>query len=217
MPPARDPVLALLGATGLVGGETLRQALAHPRIGGVVAIGRRPVESPDPRGLLRNAVVEFDRLALDASAFAADAVCCALGTTIKRAGSQARFRQVDHDYVVEAARLARAQGAAHFLLVSALGADAESRVFYNRVKGEVERAVLALGFPRTTIVRPSLLLGDRGEFRLGELVAKPLMRLVPLRWRAVHARDVARVLVEAAADAEGPRVRIVESGEIPRG
>jgi len=202
--------VALLGATGLVGRELLAQLLADPGVAVVRAIGRRPME---PRAKLESVVVDFDRLDAHADALAVDQLFCALGTTIKVAGSQQRFRQVDHDYPVVAAALARAAGARHFLLVSALGADVASRVFYNRVKGEVEQAVQRLGYPTVTIVRPSLLLGDRGEQRLGEEVAKRFAWLVPRRWAPVHARDVARSLVEAARG-DAPGVRVIESREI---
>jgi uncharacterized protein YbjT (DUF2867 family) len=160
-------------------------------------------------------VVDFSRLADDRDALASDVVICALGTTIKKAGSKERFREVDHDYPLAAARLALDAGARHFLLVSAIGASADSRVFYNRVKGELEDDLLALGFPLTTIVRPSLLLGDRSEFRLGEAVAGKLAFLVPGRYRPVQARAVARALV-AEAHRTGPERRVVESDEIRR-
>jgi uncharacterized protein YbjT (DUF2867 family) len=140
-------------------------------------------------------------------------VFCALGTTIRTAGSRAAFRRVDHDYVVSLARLARAHGARHFLLVSSVGADPRSRVFYSRVKGEVESAVQTLGYPSLTIVRPSLLLGPRSEFRLGEALVKPLGPLFPRRYRPVHARAVAATMIRAALE-DRSGVRIVESREI---
>jgi len=111
------------------------------------------------------------------------------------------------------ARLALEGGARHFLLVSALGADPESRVFYSRVKGELERAVLALGYPGVTIVRPSLLLGDRQEFRLGEEIAKRFAWATPRTYRPVEARDVAATLVDAARE-DRPGPRIIESAKI---
>ena len=117
-------------------------------------------------------VIDFDRLASYASLLAVDQILCALGTTIRKAGSQQAFRTVDFEYPAEIARLGIERGARHFLLVSALGADARSRVFYNRVKGELENAVLALPYRAHTIVRPSLLLGEREETRLGERSAR---------------------------------------------
>ena len=209
--------VALLGATGLVGGECLRLLLADARFGPTVAITRRPL--PDdvtggaPRGRLVERVLDLDRLEHGADVFAVDRVICALGTTMKQAGSREAFRRVDHDLPLEAARLALARGVPHFLLVTALGANPDSRVFYNRVKGEVERALLALPFRATTIVRPSLLVGDRANKRTGEVVGASLRWLIPGRLKPVLASDVARVLVEeAASDRAGGRV--IESGEI---
>lgn len=211
----------LLGSTGLVGGELLRLLLADDSVVRVVAPGRRAAEAPrgvtpEQRAKLDARIVDFDDLESETGLFdGTGEMFCALGTTIARAGSRARFRVVDHDYPLSAARLGLRGGASHFLLVSALGADPHSRIFYNRVKGETERDLLALGYRSVTIVRPSLLLGDRQEFRLGEEVAKRLAWAVPRRLRPVHARDVARALASAAA-ARTMGTVIIESGEIPR-
>jgi len=201
------------GATGLVGRELVRQ-LATSDYERVSALLRRvPAEFPSR---VTPIVADFDHLERIAGQLAADDVFCALGTTIKTAGSRDAFRRVDHDYVVAVARVARERGARHFLLVSSLGADQRSRVFYSRVKGEVEAAVQALGYPSVTIVRPSLLLGERSEFRLGESLMKPFGPLMPRRYRPVHARAVATTLIRAALEPR-PGVRIIESREISMG
>lgn len=199
------------GATGLVGRELLRQLAAHGGYGRVTALVRRSADLPT---MVLPLLADFERLADAGERLAADDVYCALGTTIRTAGSRAAFRRVDHDYVVTLARLAREHGARHFLLVSSLGADPRSRVFYSRVKGEVEAAVRALGYPSLTIVRPSLLLGERSEFRLGESLMKALGPLLPRRYRPVHARAVAATLIRAAVE-ERPGLRIIESRDIP--
>ena len=203
----------LIGATGLVGRECLRLLVVEPSITRVVVLARRPLP-PDALGpKVESHVVDFDHLERAAEIAKADAVFCALGTTIRRAGSQQRFREVDFGYPLAVAKLALAQGARHFLLVSALGADSRSRVFYNRVKGDLEAAVRALGYRSVTIARPSLLLGDREEFRLGEKVFARLGWMVPRRWKPVPAVDVARVLVRAAVE-DVAGVRVIESREI---
>ncbi|HZG76812.1 MAG TPA: oxidoreductase [Paenibacillus sp.] len=192
----------LLGATGLVGAQLLDKLLASPAYGEVTAIVRRPLPE---RPKLRQ-IVLADFAAMSGSAFeGAEDVFCALGTTIRQAGSQARFREVDFDYPVAAARLAKAAGARRFVLVSSMGADAKSKIFYSRVKGETEDAIRALGLPMTSIVRPSLLLGDRRQFRLGErvgtLLARPLGFLFAgslLKYRPIEAKDVAAVMVRVA-------------------
>ena len=215
MPVSRHVLLA--GATGLVGRECLAQLAADPSVSGITALVRRP---PDAATIhhrkLRFERVDFDRLGLHGAQLAADQVICALGTTIRRAGTREAFRRVDFDYPLALAKLARQRGARHFMLVSALGASSRSRVFYSRVKGELEEAIGALGYPAFTIVRPSLLLGDRGEFRLGEELGKRLAWLTPAAWKPVQARDVAAALV-AAARGDHPGRRVIESTEIGRG
>jgi uncharacterized protein YbjT (DUF2867 family) len=208
----------VLGATGLVGGECVDLLLDDPRWARVVAAGRSPLERDHPR--FEQRVVDFDRLTVHAEALRADDVFSCLGTTIRAAGSREAFRRVDHDYVVEAARLALAGGARRFLLVSAVGADPSSRIFYSRVKGETERDVRALGYQTVTVFRPSLLLGDRGELRAGEKLAEWLaVPLAPLmighlaRFRPVRARAVAAAMVRGAAEFP-PGSRTVESEEI---
>jgi uncharacterized protein YbjT (DUF2867 family) len=203
----------LLGATGLVGREILRLLVASPACARVVVLSRRPLapESLTPKVDVR--VVDFDRLEAAAPLPPLDTVFCALGTTMRLAGSRERFRQVDYGYPLAVARLALERGARHFALVSALGANPRSRVFYNRVKGELEEAVAALGYGGVTIVRPSLLIGEREEYRRGERVMARLGFLVPRRYKPVRADAVARVLVEAAVADRGGVV-VVESGEI---
>lgn len=193
---ARRRVL-LVGATGVVGTECLRQLAADDSVAQVRALVRRPMTNAPVAPTIEVLVTDMSTLESHPDFFAVDQVVCALGTTIKVAGSQAAFRAVDYELSLRVAQLARAQGATHFLLVSALGASAASGVFYNRVKGELEDALGALGFRSLTIARPSLLLGDRAEFRLGERVAQPFGFLIPPRWKPVHARQVAAALVSA--------------------
>jgi uncharacterized protein YbjT (DUF2867 family) len=211
---ARKKSVALAGGSGLVGGEALRMLLADASVAHVVAILRRPLEGSiagDPK--LEQHVVDFDKLAKRPPPRDVDAVVCALGTTIKVAGSQEAFRRVDYDYPLALARLGLAAGAKQFVLVSALGANAKSPVFYNRVKGELEDAVRSLGYASVAIVRPSLLLGARREFRLGEEIAKRFGFLAPGKYRPVEARAVANALVTAVREQQ-PGVRVIESDEI---
>jgi uncharacterized protein YbjT (DUF2867 family) len=181
----------------------------------VCSLGRRPLPRQHPK--LTQRTVDFARLESEALPSAEDAFCC-LGTTIKKAGSQEAFRAVDHDAVLAFAKAARKAGARRFLLVSALGANPSSRVFYNRVKGETEEDLKAVGFESLIILRPSLLLGDRAESRPGEhaaiVVSKvlgPLLR--PFSGRPIEARTVARAMLALARDAaNGTRVAL--SGEL---
>lgn len=199
----------LAGATGLTGEHLLDRILSVPAVSRVIAPSRRALtEHPH----LVNPVGELAQLLPTLSGKLDTAFCC-LGTTIRAAGSQEAFRAVDYDLVLAVAERAREMGARHFLVISALGADAQSRVFYNRVKGEMEQALQAQGWPQLTISRPSLLDGARREFRLGELLAAPLMRLIPGKLRSIEATVLARALWRLALE-EGKGVRIVESDEL---
>jgi uncharacterized protein YbjT (DUF2867 family) len=207
----------LVGATGLVGRECLRLLLADNGYDRIVVVTRRPL-SPDVRSpKLETHVVDFDHLNEYDQLFNVDAIICALGTTIRLAGSRTRFRTVDYEYPMAFARLGRRHGCGHFLVVSALGANAKSRMFYNRVKGDLEEALKAVSYPRLTIVRPSLLLGPRAELRLGEEVAKRVSRwlgpIVPRAFKPVEARVVATALVRAARE-PGNGLRVIESAEL---
>jgi uncharacterized protein YbjT (DUF2867 family) len=218
VPPAGPARALLLGATGLVGGNVLDLLLNDPAYGRVVVLGRRPVDRRHPK--LEQQVAELGRLDDHAAAFAVDDVFCCLGTTLRAAGSQEAFRRVDHDYVVDAARVAAAAGARRYLLVTAAGADSRSRFFYNRVKGDGEAGVLARPFEGVVVLRPSLILGPRAERRpaeaLAQRIAPALNRLMigPLRrYRAVDARVVARAMVRLAKE-RTRGMRIVENEEI---
>lgn len=201
-PASRVAVVA--GASGLVGSELVQRLLAEPSYQRVVALARRPLALSDAR--MEVVTADFERLeptlaSATKGAGALDVFCC-LGTTIAVAGSEAAFRRVDHDFVVALGRWAVRAGARRLVVVSALGADAASRVFYNRVKGETERDLAALGLPSLVILRPSLLHGNRSEFRFGERVAlaltAPWRRLIPARVRPIAAADVAQSMIDAA-------------------
>jgi uncharacterized protein YbjT (DUF2867 family) len=199
----------IAGATGLVGGHVLGLLLEDPAYTRVVSVSRRPVHTTPAK--LEQHIVDF--ATLPEMPPADDAFCC-LGTTIRRAGSQEAFRRVDYDYVVSFASAAHRAGARQLLLVSAVGADPAARVFYSRVKGEVEAAVRQMPFEGIQIFRPSLLLGERTEFRLGERVATwfaPVAGLALVgslrRYLPIEAADVARAMVRIAREApRGPSV-----------
>ena len=205
---ARARTVLLLGATGLVGRELLTQLLADETISRVRVIARRSTGVRHAR--LDERLFPLESMREHEPLLIADQIFCAVGTTIKQAGSQERFRHIDHDLVLLAARIGRSQGAQHFLLVSSHGANASSRTFYLRVKGELERDLLALGYPRVTIARPSFLLGDRKEFRFGEKIVASMKWAFPPSMKPVHATDVARALVQAARE-DRPGVNVIES------
>jgi uncharacterized protein YbjT (DUF2867 family) len=205
----------LAGATGLVGRAILEGLLADRSVAAVHALGRREPGLSHPK--LIPHVVDFKALP---SLPLLDEVYLALGTTIKAAGSQAAFRAVDFDANLAVARAALAAGARRAGLVSAMGADAKSRIFYNRVKGELEEALAQLPFEGLVIARPSLLVGDRAALgqpkRAAERVATAVSRflgpLVPANYRPIAAADVARALLARVPKARG-RV-VLPSGEM---
>ncbi|MBL0730751.1 NAD(P)H-binding protein [Piscinibacter sp. HJYY11] len=209
---ARHALIA--GATGLVGRELLPMLLASPRYAQVHALLRRPVPELAAAGKLQPHVVDFASLP---PLPPVDDVFIALGTTIKVAGSQAAFRAVDFDAVVNTAVAARAAGATRLGVVSALGANASSGVFYNRVKGEMQEAVSALGYERVVIVQPSLLVGDRQALgqpvRAGEVWGARLLGWLPRSLRPIAADQVARALLREVARGE-PGVHVLRSGQL---
>lgn len=202
-PKARQALL--LGASGLVGGFCLQALLAEPAYARIVLLNRRELPAVT-HSRLAEKIVDFEKLTVADFAGAGD-VFCALGTTIKKAGSQAAFRRVDLEYPLAAARLARQAGAKQFMLVSSVGADASSKNFYLRTKGELETEIGKLGFQAVHIFRPSLLLGRREDFRFGERaiqVIAPALTFVMAgslrRYRAIQADAVGKALVAAARE-----------------
>ena len=203
----------LVGATGLVGRETLTALLADDFVSRVVVFVRRASGVQHPK--LTERIVDFEQLERAYAGERADAAVCCLGTTIKVAGSKEQFRRVDHDYPLAFARAAYAAGAKRLAVVTALGSSAKSRVFYNRVKGELEQDLEAVPFEALTIARPSLLLGERSEARLGEQLFAPFSKLLPARYKGIEGRTVARALVRLLREHQSGR-RVVLSDELQR-
>jgi uncharacterized protein YbjT (DUF2867 family) len=204
----------LVGATGLVGGECLRRLLEHPAWTSVVVLTRRDVAVRNPSPKLRQIVTDFSGLESAAAQLAAEHVFCALGTTMRKAGSRAAFREVDLEYPLRLARLALAGGARHFSLVSAVGADRRSTFYYSRIKGELEEELSGMGWPSLAIFRPSLIEGVRGEPRPLERVSGRLLRLAPPAWRPVAAAEISAAMIAVALESP-PGVTVVESARIP--
>lgn len=203
--------ILIAGATGLTGEHLLDRLLSEPTVSRVLAPTRRPLAA-HPH--LENPVGDLATLLPTLSGEVDTAFCC-LGTTIKQAGSQEAFRAVDHDLVLAFARRALELGARHLVVISALGANPQSSVFYNRVKGETEEALKAMGWPQLTIARPSLLLGTRHDFRLGERLAAPLLRWLPGKYRGIDACALARALWRLALE-EQNGIRVIESSDLRR-
>ena len=211
----------VIGGTGLIGRLLVDRLLERPEVRRVTSVVRRAERAANAR-LEEVVAPDFERVADALADRAVTHAFCCLGTTMAKAGSEAAFRKVDFDYPLAFARAARQASAGSFLLVSALAANPKSSVFYNRVKGETEAAIRELGFPALHIARPSLLLGERAEYRRGERIAavvgRPLGRLLPgplKKYAPIEGSDVAQAMVRLAfAGTTG--VHVHESDELAR-
>jgi len=206
----------IAGYSGLVGSHLLHLLLADDHYDRVIGLGRKKIDLNHAK--FTQFIVDFN--ALDFTAEKVDDVFCCLGTTMKKAGSKDKFRLVDFQYPLNLANVCLAKGANKFLMVSSMGASEHSGIFYNKVKGEVEKAVSQLGYKQVVFVRPSLLLGDRSESRLGEDISKVIMKSLefmffgPLKnYKAIKGSQVARALQYYAGNDE-PGVRIYLSGQL---
>lgn len=198
--------ILLAGATGATGTAFLAQLSPDQSI---TLLLRKPLPSADG---IKALLLDFDALATTTLP-SCDAVVCALGTTMKKAGSKAAFEKVDFHYVLTLAQAARKAGVQHFIVVSAKGADPQSAVFYNRVKGKTEAALIALGFPHLTILRPSLIMVNRQETRIGEAIAQGLFRILnpilPASIRGISVEKLATAIHVMLKNPSG--LRIIES------
>jgi uncharacterized protein YbjT (DUF2867 family) len=201
--------ILLAGATGLTGEHLLDRMLNEPTVKRVIAPARRQLaEHPrldNPVGPLAELIPHLVQ--------PVDTVFCCLGTTLKEAGSEEAFRSVDFDLPLALGERGLALGARHYIVVSALGADSQSSIFYSRVKGELEDALRQQGWQQLTIARPSLLLGQREEIRLAELLAAPFSRILPGKLHGIEAIALARALWRLALET-GKGTRVVESDEL---
>lgn len=201
--------ILLAGATGLTGELLLDRLLNEPTVERVLAPSRKPLaDHPHLENPVGDPAVFLPQLSGPV-----DVAFCCLGTTIKQAGSEEAFRAVDHDMVVAFAKRAREMGARHLIVISAIGADPESSIFYNRVKGEMEQSLRAQDWPQLTIARPSLLIGERLEERPAERIAGLFSKLIPGKYHGIEACELARALWRLALeDQQG--VRVIESDEL---
>lgn len=198
----------IVGATGLVGKNLLDLLLQSDEYNKVIVISRQALSLPAKAELV---ITDYKTLQNDVDKLIADDVFCCLGTTIRKAKTKEAFKEVDFDYPLSIAKITLEKGAKHFLLVSALGANANSSLFYNKVKGEIEQAISTLGFESFSVLRPSLLLGERSEQRAGEDAAKLFYKifglLIPKKYKGIEAKQVAKAMFLIANDKKsGTRV-----------
>lgn len=208
----------VVGATGLVGSALVRQLCESEEYAAVNVIARRKLDFTDPKLVVK--IRDFEKISESDIEFAHEVFCC-LGTTIKKAGSREQFEKVDVEYPLSIAALAKNRGIGHFIVISAMGANEKSFTYYNRVKGKLESELTAMDFPQLSIVRPSLLTGERDEFRLGENVgAKAMSMLNPLmvgpgkKFRSIDADQVARAMMVIALYGNKQKVAVYSSDEL---
>ena len=208
----------LAGATGLVGSHVLAQLLDDRLYSKVHVLLRRKIELEDPR--LVQHIIKFDDLDKVQIGDEIDDLYCTLGTTIKKAGSQGAFRKVDHDYVIGLAKLASGKGIRKFLVISSLGANPNSKVFYTKVKGKMEAAIQDLNIEEIHIFRPSFLIGKRDEFRIGERITLIFMKIFFFlflggmkKYKPIPAKIVASSMIQNAKT-KGKSVNIHDSRQI---
>jgi uncharacterized protein YbjT (DUF2867 family) len=208
----------IAGASGLIGKELLQKLINSDQYHLIYVITRKTVGLADKK--IRELVTDFENISQLRIEEPVDDVFCTLGSTIKKAGSRENFKKVDYEYIVSLARLGKKHGASKFLVVSAMGANQKSTVFYNQIKGMTEETLKNIGFNELVILQPSLLLGKRSEFRLAERIAtifmKTLSIMIPDNYKAVSAEKVAGCMVKMALQTNGP-VSTIQSGEILKG
>lgn len=191
--------VTVIGSTGLIGLQFL-SSISEGEYRGVTAVTRREIPSLSGKPFIHQSIHDFTDLENMRADMKTDVLVCTLGTTIKTAGSQERFFEIDHTIPLTLAKMARAEGCRTFILVSSMGANAQSKIFYSRVKGQLEAALSEIGFEQLHILRPSMLLGDRQENRPGEFIGKllmePLSFLIPWEYKPIQASTVAAKIRE---------------------
>lgn len=206
------------GASGLIGKELVQKLISSDQYRLIYIISRKKSELVHEK--IRELVIDFETISQLRFDEPIDDVFCTLGTTMKQAGSRDNFKKVDYEYVVALANLGKQVGASKFLVISAMGANIKSSVFYNQIKGLTEEALKKIGFNQLMILRPSLLLGERTEMRMAERLSGFFMRalnfLIPDNYKAIQAAKVADYMLKMALKSTG-RISIVQSGEMRRG
>lgn len=205
----------IVGSTGLVGSCLLEQLDEDKAFTEILSLVRK--KTGKPYNNVKEVEVNFDNLPEEVFVNTQIVFCC-LGTTIKKAGSQEAFRKVDFEYPLETAIMAKDKGVKSLAIVTAMGSDASSSIFYNRVKGEIENALTDLKFDRLGIFRPSMLLGERNETRIGERIGQIVMNffglLIPKNYKAIHGQKVATAMLQFAKQTNTTGKKVILSGEM---
>jgi uncharacterized protein YbjT (DUF2867 family) len=210
--------IIILGASGLIGHEVLNQALENSQIEQIIILVRKSINLKHNK--LTEVITDFKNLSEINSNVMGDALICCLGTTRKKTPNLQEYKNIDFGLTVEIAKIAKENDVQQIHLISAIGAHPNSKIFYNRLKGETEEAVINLQFPETIIYRPSLLIGKRNEFRFGELVAQKLAPIFDFfligslkKYHSISADSIAKSVLNRIFT-EGKKVEVKEFNEI---
>ncbi len=216
----KEKAALIVGASGLVGRELLKLLLAGKEYGRVGTLVRKPLGIKHPK--LEEQIIDFDKMDKYEDCFQVDDVFCCIGTTIKKAKSREQFQKVDVDYPLQMAKIAKGKRVEKFLIITSIGADSNSKIFYSRMKGLLERQLRDVGLNSLYIFRPSLLLGARDEYRLGERIGAILAKglsfafMGPLeKYKAIKAKDVAMGMYKTAQK-QGQGAHVYLSHEISK-
>lgn len=208
----------VVGATGLVGSSLVKLLCESEEYAAVNVISRRPLDFTHPKLVVK--LCEFDQIADKDIEFAHEVFCC-LGTTMKKAGSKQQFEKVDFEYPLTIAAIAKNRGIGHFIVISAMGANEKALAYYSKVKGKLEAELVKMDFPRLSIVRPSLITGNRQEFRLGETIGDKVLKILnpilfgPLKkMHSIPATQIALAMKVIALHGKEQNVAIYLSDEL---
>lgn len=208
----------VVGATGLVGSSLVKLLCESEEYAAVNVISRRPLDFKHPKLVVK--LCEFDQIAEKDIEFAHEVFCC-LGTTMKKAGSKQQFEKVDFEYPLTIAAIAKNRGVGHFIVISAMGANEKALAYYSKVKGKLEAELIKMDFPQLSIVRPSLITGDRPEFRLGETIGDKVLKVLnpiligPLKkMHSIPATQIALAMKVIALHGKKQKVAVYLSDEL---
>ncbi|OHX66963.1 Rossmann-fold NAD(P)-binding domain-containing protein [Flammeovirga pacifica] len=211
----KQRIALIIGGTGLIGTSLINELIESDQYRKIISIARRPLGQPHIK--VSEVITNLDNISnLEIKEDITDAFCC-LGTTMKKAGSKEAFYQVDYNFVIAFAELSKKIQVSSFNVVTAMGSNKNSKVYYNRVKGEVQEEVIKLNFDVLNIYQPSLLIGDRDETRLGEdlgkILNKVLRPIIPKKYQGINGKKVAKSMIRTALSST-KKVNILTSDQL---
>jgi uncharacterized protein YbjT (DUF2867 family) len=211
-----NKTVIVAGSSGLIGSEAVKQLIQDPDYSNIILLVRK--KSGINHGKVKEYLFDFSHTEYTLDNIQADRLIICIGTTMKKAKTKEQFKEVDLDIPIKLGRMAKIMGIDHVLVISSMGADSKSMFFYNRVKGEMEKELISLQLHNLTILRPSLLIGEREEFRLGERLAEKMFYSIPFifpkKYKPIPASNVAKLMIKKETEASNGNVTIIENQRI---